>query len=263
VEKNFWQGQEQLQLILKDLKPYFINEEKVIVTKGFKVADARGVKSFPGYLRRFSGKQNLIYVYNYEQKQEVEQRLQGQGSQSLEFMVANYKFHQDSKSSYDNIFLLELPLHLDDLLPLAQRTDNLHLCYGSIPDTQSLKHKFPERDVIGQVYLFLKKLLGEEKKNLTFRSLFGLIYRQLQLAPEDGRVMLTILAELNLLAIKADETGEHFELSLLQEPEEKIDLYSSQTYNKLMNQKGNYLYWASFWRYGAKIEIQSTIFTQG
>jgi single-stranded-DNA-specific exonuclease RecJ len=263
VEKNFWQGREQLQLILKDLKPYFINEEKIIVTKGFKLADARGVKSFPSYLRRFSGKQNLIYVYNYGHKQEIEQQLQGETIQSLEYMIANYKFHQDSKSSYDNIFLLELPLHFDDLLPLAQRTNRLHLCYGSIPDTQFLKHKFPERDAIGQVYLILKKILGKEEKKLAFRDLFGLIYRQMQFAPEDGRVVLTILVELNLLAIKSDETGEHFELFLLQEPEEKLDLYSSQTYNKLMNQKGNYLYWASFWRYAAKREIQNTIFNKG
>jgi single-stranded-DNA-specific exonuclease RecJ len=262
VEKNFWQGQEQLRLTLKDLKPYFINEEKIHAAKGFKLIDARGVQSFPGYLRRFSGKQSLLYVYNYSQKQEIQQQLQGEAGQSCEFMIANYRFHQANQSFYEQIFLLELPLHFDDLSTLAQRTNKLHLCYHSIPNSQLLKHKFPDREIIGQVYLFLKGLLGQEKKKLTFRELFGLIYRQLQLAPEDGKVILNILAELKLLAIKLDDAGENFELFLLQQPEEKLDLHSSRTYNKLMNLKGSYLYWACFWRYAAKPEIQQAIFAE-
>ncbi|MDW7674514.1 MAG: single-stranded-DNA-specific exonuclease C-terminal domain-containing protein, partial [Bacillota bacterium] len=258
IEKNSWQGKEEVQLILKDIKPYYFPETKLTTLQEFALQDAREIKDRIAYLQKFVGANNLIYVYSHEEKQELQKRHNGNG---WDYFVANGQITENK--IYDHVFLYQTPLHLEDLKYLAPVSKKLHLLYSDLPEEHVAKTKFPDRELIGGVYKILKGMVGNNKKSFAARELFAAIYYKIRIGPEESMIILDILTELKLVAITKYPETNMYQLSLLQEPEEKLDLYNSQTYNKIMSQMGRYIYWACFWLFTSKAELQKKLFFSG
>ena len=263
VDKNTWQGREELQLIIKDLKPYYLQSDKLVISNDFKIFDKRRIKDRINYLQKFAGKANIIYVYHHLEKKALSEKFKE--DQGWRYIIANSYSHldkeaADKKITYDNIFYWQLPLHLEDLRSLSSLSLNYHLCYEVIPDEQQIRSKFPTREFIGQAYLILKDLLNDQETMLTFHQLFGCLFIKVGVDPEDGELLLRVLAELGLLSYKREQEAGLYKVKLLAVPDSKLDLNMSPTYLAMMELKEIYPYWASLWAFGAKHDIKAACF---
>ncbi|MCC3145361.1 single-stranded-DNA-specific exonuclease RecJ [Halanaerobium sp. Z-7514] len=236
AEINHWQGRENIQLKISDLRKAGENIPPLVFTKkDYKIYDFRNNKNKEQKLNYLLKDSFIDKAAVYVNKKELKKKLQLQ-------YKAHYFFSEERKNKecFSHLIFYSLPFcleHLNEIITnFTDKKKKIILLFSEkeIPFNFNLiKHKCPSREMMEEFMLLLSNINPQQGADINL----NLIKKEYELANSFNlknstlfNQMLKIAAELDLFDLKSQV------LKFKPEQKNQLDFKASLRYNKLSRQ---------------------------